>query len=415
MITKNLIFRIIVIVSVASMLFADDWPQWRGKNRDGKSSETNLLAEWPDGGPALIWSYEGLGAGYSSMTISDGVIFTTGEIDEQEAVYALDLDGKLLWKTAYGPRWEDSFEAMRSTPTIDGDYIYVVSGMGKVVCMDRKKGKIIWSADPVEKFSAEYHRWGIAESPLIVDDKIICTPGGEDATLVALDKLTGKLIWQASGLSDEANYCSPILIERGGKKIIATMVSEHFIGIDSKDGNVLWKDSFDDYQDDPKDINPVSPLYYNGSIYTTSGYDDGGALYDLSEDGLSITRRWIDKTLDVHHGGVVLVNGYLYGSNWISNSKGNWVCLEWTTGKVMYDEEWMNKGSIIYADGMLYCYTEKKGEVGLVKANPKKFDLISHFKLPLGSGQRWAHPAISDGRLYIRRGEALMVYDIKAK
>ena len=212
-----------------------------------------------------------------------------------------------------------------------------------------------------------------------------------------------------------ANYCSPILVERGGFKIIVTMLGEHFVGIDASNGKTLWKDAFEDYQDDPDDINPVSPVYFNGSIYTTSGYDDGGALYDLSEDGLSITRRWTDETLDVHIGGVVLVDGYIYGANWENNSKGNWVCLEWETGKVMYEKKWINKGSIISADGMLYCYTEKKGEVGLVKANPKRFELISSFKLPLGDGQRWAHPAISDGRLYMRRGEALMVYDIKAK
>ena len=407
------LFKFAIYLAVSAMVFADDWPQWRGMNRDGISHETNLLKKWPEEGPKLIWSYEGLGAGYSSVAVSKNVIFTTGEIDANEAVFALDLNGKLLWKTTYGPRWKDSYQAMRSTPTVDGDNIYVVSGMGKVVCLERKTGNIVWSANPVEQFSAEYHKWGIADSPLIIDDMIICTPGGENASLVAYHKLTGKLIWQSHGLSDVASFCSPILVARGGKKIIVTMLSETFVGIDASNGKILWKDTFEDYQDDPKDINPVSPVYHNGSIYTTSGYDDGGALYDLSEDGLSISRRWTDETLDTHIGGVVLVDGYIYGANWLSNSKGNWVCLEWKTGKVMYEEKWMNKGSIIFADGMLYCYTEKKGEVGLVRPTPDKFSLVSHFKIPLGSGQRWAHPAISDGRLYIRRGEALMVFDIK--
>ncbi len=409
----KLLFKFAIYLAVSSVVFADDWPQWRGMNRDGISRETNLLKEWPEEGPKLIWSFEGLGAGYSSVAVSKSVIFTTGEIDANEAVFALDINGNLLWKTTYGPRWKDSYQAMRSTPTIDGDNIYVVSGMGKVVCLERKTGNIVWSANPVEQFSAEYHRWGIADSPLIIDDMVICSPGGENASVVAYHKLTGKLIWQSHGLSDVASFCSPILVERGGKKIIVTTLSETFVGIDASNGRTLWKDTFNDYQDDPKDINPVSPVYYNGSIYTTSGYDDGGALYDLSEDGLSISRRWADETLDVHIGGVVLVDGYIYGANWLSNSKGNWVCLEWKTGKVMYEEKWMNKGSIIFADGLLYCYTEKKGEVGLVRPTPDKFSLVSHFKIPLGSGQRWAHPAISDGRLYIRRGEALMVFDIK--
>jgi len=411
--SKKLIVKLIICFFITTLVFADNWPQWRGANRDGISSEKNLLKEWPEDGPKLIWAYEDLGAGFSSVAVSKGVIFTTGEVDEKEAVFALDIDGKLLWKTVYGPRWEDSFQAMRSTPTVDSNYIYVVSGTGKLVCLERTTGKIVWSVNAVEDFSAEYHRWGIAESPLVVDDKVICTPGAEEASLVAYDKLTGKLLWQTKELSDEANYCSPILVERAGKKIIATMLSEHFVGIDASTGKTLWQDAFEDYFDDPKDINPVSPLYHNGSFYTTSGYDDGGALYDLSDDGLSITRRWTDKTLDIHIGGAVLVDGYIYGANWINNSKGNWVCLEWETGKVMYEKKWINKGSVISAEGMLYCFTEKKGEVGLVKASPKKFTLVSHFKLPLGSGQRWAHPAISDGRLYLRRGEALMVYDIK--
>lgn len=412
----NFWFTMVVICFlVTGVVKSDDWPQWRGINRDGISKEKNLLKKWPADGPELIWSYTGLGDGYSSIAISDGFIYLTGEVEEKEALFALDINGKVVWKTVYGSKWKDSYPAMRSTPTVEKDDLFVISGMGEVVDIDRKSGSIKWSVNMIERFEADYSSWGIAESPLIVDNKIICTPGGDDASLVALDKKNGKVIWQTKGLSDKANYCSPILIERGGKKIIATMLAESFVGIDAENGKVLWQDEFSDYQNDTKDINPVSPVYHDGAVYTTSGYDDGGALYTISPDGLRIERKWTDTTLDVHIGGVVLVNGYLYGSNWENNTNGSWICLDWNTGKVMYEKKWINKGAIIAADGMLYCYIEKKGLVGLVEATAKEFKLISEFKLPLGSGQHWAHPAISDGRLYLRHGEALMVYNIKAK
>jgi outer membrane protein assembly factor BamB len=266
--------------------------------------------------------------------------------------------------------------------------------------------------EAVQKFNGEYPSWGIAESPLIVDDKVIATPGGKDASLVALNKMTGETIWKTTGLSELGSYCSPILVAWGGKKIIVTQLDKSFVGIDASNGKVLWTDPFASYQNDPKGINPVTPLYYDGKIYVTSGYDDGGALYELSADGTKISRKWIDKTLDTHHGGVVLIDGYLYGSNWLSNRKGNWVCLDWNGGKVMYEQEWHNKGPIIFADGMLYCYDEKDGNFALVNLNPQKFEVVSSFKVSFGSGPHWAHPVIADKRLYIRHGDALMVYDI---
>jgi len=396
-------------------LAADDWPQWRGPERNGQSKEVNLLKSWPGGGPKLIWSKEGLGDGFSSVSVSNGRLYITGVVDEQEMLTAMDLNGTIQWQTIYGSFWEDSYPDARSTPTVDGEQIFVISGMGKLVCFDKTSGNIKWSVDTVEEYDGDYHRWGIAESPLIIDDMIISTPGGDDASVVAFNKNTGKLIWRTSSLSEQANYCSPILINRGDKKIIATQLTNYFVGINAADGSVLWQDDYEEYQDDPKDININTPLYHDGFIYITSGYNDGGAMYELSEDGTKITRKWVDQTLDVHVGGVVKVGDYIYGANWENNRMGNWVCLDWNTGKVMWEEEWNNKGSIITAEGMLYCYDEKKGNVALVKANPQKFDIVSSFKIPLGKGPHWAHPSISDGRLYMRHGEALMVYDIKSK
>ena len=406
---------IIILLLLVASLCAADWSQFRGPNRTGVSTEIGLLKSWPKDGPKMLWSCEGLGAGWGSAAVVKDVVYIVGEIDKKETLFALDSNGKLLWKTTYGDRWKRSFPDARTTPTIVGADIFVNSGGGTVVCFDRSSGAIKWRVDTMKKFDGKYHSWGIAESPLVVDNKIIATPGGKKASVVALDKETGKTVWAAKELTEKANYCSPILIKRGGKQIIATMLADHFVGIDAADGTVLWQDAFADYFPDAKDINPNSPVYFDGKIYTTSGYDDGGALYDLSADGLSIKRVWVDSTLDVHHGGVVLVDGVIYGSNWKGNRNGDWVALDWKSGKVLYEHHWSNKGAIITADGLLYVYTEKDGKVGLVKPNPQKFDLISSFEVTMGDGEHWAHPSISNGRLYIHHGDALMVYDIKAK
>ncbi|KKM03073.1 hypothetical protein LCGC14_1778060, partial [marine sediment metagenome] len=261
-----------------------------------------------------------------------------------------------------------------------------------------------------------YGRYGIAESPLIVEDLVICTPGGDTAMMVALDKKTGQTVWKTKSIGEGSSYCSPILVKRGNRNLIITMTDHSIIGVDAANGEILWQYDCKLYQVKPRAINPNTPIYKDGYIYVTSGYDKGGAKLKLSEDGSTVLRQeWKDSTLDCHHGGVVLVDGYIYGTNWRGNPAGNWVCLDWATGNVMYETEWIGKGSITYADGMLYCYEEKQGTVGLVKATPEKFELISSFKVPKGTGEHWAHPVICDGRMYIRHGDALMAYDIRTK
>ncbi|KPK77363.1 MAG: hypothetical protein AMJ79_03515 [Phycisphaerae bacterium SM23_30] len=407
----------VLVLWAATMSGADDWPQFRGPNRDGKSAETGLLKEWPMGGPELLWSVqEDLGQGYSSLAIADGMVYTAGRFGKEGVVFAFDLDGELKWKQNYGPEWTGDHPGTRTTPTIEEDRLYLISGMGAVHCYESKTGKKIWTTDAVKELQGQMASWGWAESPLIIDDKVICTPGGRLGTMAGLDKMTGEVVWSTKGLSELGSYCSPICAERNGKKIIVTQTAVSVIGVDAATGKVLWQDKFTDYQGRrPQDINPVSPLYHDGGIFVTSGYNDGGAMLVLSADGNAITRKWTNQTLDNHHGNVVLVDGYIYGSNWLSNTRGNWVCLDWRTGKVMYEYSWnRNKGAIIYADGMLYCYNENTGELALVKADPKEFKIISSFNIPRSSEKIWwAHPAIADGRLYVRQEKDLFCYDIK--
>jgi outer membrane protein assembly factor BamB len=230
--------------------------------------------------------------------------------------------------------------------------------------------------------------------------------------MIAINKKSGKSIWKSESLKDAPSYTSPIIVERGGKKIVVNVTSNYVFGVMANNGKILWKFDFGSYAEE-RNNNINTPLYYEGNIFVTSGYNHKSVMLKLSDDATAVSLAWVDEVLDVHHGGVVKVGDHIYGSNWKHNTMGNWVCLDWKTGKVMYEKEWINKGSIFYADGMLYCYEEKSGNIALVKASPKDFEVVSSFKIPYGSGPHWSHPVIKDGVLYVRHGEALMAYSIK--
>ncbi len=406
----------IFTLTCALTVQAADWPQWQGPERNNISEETGLLKEWPEGGPKLLLSVTGIGKGFSSLSIANGVIYVTSTEDSKEALSAFDLNGNLKWKQIYGNAYTDSNPDARTTPTVVDDSIYVISGKGQVVCFDTS-GNIKWSIEAFDKFEGRHGAWGIAESPLVVDDKVIYTPCGGKTTVVALDKNTGQTVWASESLNDPSGYVSPIVVERGGKKLIVTVTGNYIIGVNAENGHILWQIKYTEIPP-PKsgnDINIVTPLYHEGRIFVTSGYNHTGVMLDLSEDGENASVAWWNQDLDTHHGGVVLVNGHIYGSNWLNNQNGNWVCLDWNSGKTMYEKEWNNKGSIISAEGMLYCYEEKNGNLALVKATPEDFAIVSSFRITQGKGPHWAHPVISDGKLYMRHGDVLMVYDISEK
>ncbi len=397
-----------------------DWPQWRGPQRNGKSPETGLLKTWPEQGPKILWSIDGLGRGHSSPSVKDNIVYATGMIDRTDYLQAIDPKGKAMWKVPIGRGWFEAEKGVRSTPTVEGDRIYAISGMGEISCIDARKGEAVWSIPAFEKFRGEYGQWGIAESLLLVGDKVIYTPAGKETTMVALDKNSGETRWKSESLADYTGYVSPILIRWGGKEVIANVTANYIFGVDSRDGKILWKYRYSDldtptWHPDAPIINIPTPLFHDGNLYVTSGYDHVGVMFRLSEDASAIEFVWKDATLDCHHGGVVLVSGYIYGSNWIDNARGNWVCIEWKTGKTRYEKKWQTKGSIIFADGMLYCYEERRGIMALVKPDPADFKIVSQFRVEAGEGPHWAHPAISNGILYIRHGDTLTAYDISTR
>lgn len=396
-----------IVLAGVCAVGAADWPQFRGPARDGTSPETGLMKQWPQGGPAELWSCEGLGWGYSSPAVAGGVAYTCGMIQDQGYLFAIDSRGKVKYRVNYGSEWDKAGNSpgTRTTPTIDGDRLYIMSGRGRIACHNAASGDRIWAVDTPEKFGGKNIRWGIAESILVDGDRVICTPGGKDAAVVALNKMTGETVWTSKGLSQLSAYCSPILVERGSSRLVVTLVEKALAGIDANTGRVCWVVP----HEVSYDIQAVSPLYADGMIFVTNGYRHGCQGFALSPDGMSAEQKWLQKALDVHHGGVVLVDGRVHGAS----SRGDWVCVDLATGRVAFTGKLVGKGSVIYADGMLYGYGES-GKVGLIKIKPDGYELVSSFPVKKGSNEHWAHPAISDGRLYIRHGDTLLCYNIKA-
>jgi len=387
---------------------APSWPQWGGPNRDGTSGETGLLTKWPAGGPKMLWSADGIGRGWAAPSIAGGTIYVTGLVDGNEVLNALDLDGKAKWKVACGAAWTRSRPGARGQATIADGRAYLITSMVQAWCLDAASGRKIWSADVFGDFKGVRRTYGMAESPLLVDDKMIVTPGGPQATIVALDRRSGKPLWTTKELSQPSTYCSPILVERGGLKIVVTMIKEGLVGVNAADGKVLWTAQHRNKYDN----HPVSPMYRDGQIAIVSGYGAGVKMFQLARDGRSITKLWQQSKPDTCHGGLAWTGGYIYGSGFFpSGGGGRWVCLDAETGKVVYEQPWVRMGSVIVAEGNLYCYGED-GVVALVPARPDATDPVGTFRIALGKDEHWAHPVVCGRRLYIRHGGVLMAFDI---
>ncbi|TAL61661.1 MAG: alcohol dehydrogenase [Bacteroidetes bacterium] len=416
---KTITLSIILLTLLSGFIEAQNINEWRLENRTGVSAETGLMKSWPATGPTLLWSNLDLAKGFSSPSFGTNTIYITGNngsIGAEDILFALNMNGKILWQTEMGRAWTGSNPESRATPTVEGNRVYTCSGFGDLACIDGTTGKIIWSYKASELNKGTYGTWGIAESLLIGGEKLYYSPGGPETMTIALNKTTGNLIWKSATLNDKPGYVSPILINYAGKKMVVNVSLGHVFGVDASSGEILWKVAHVARAGGRDLIKCVTPLFKDGRVYVTGGYDTGGMMVEIAKDGKSANVAWTDDVLDVHHGGVVLVNGNIYGSNWLNNGDGNWCCIDWKTGKKMWEEHWNCKGSIISAEGMLYIFEEKNGNIALLKANPEKFDLISSFKVTQGnSGPFWAHPVIHNGVLYIRHTNALMAYDIKAK
>ena len=417
---------IVLLAAATTVATAQVTPYgWRGPEHNGYYPDKGLLNEWPEAGPALVFETEDAGKGYSSPLVVGDRVYITGlnEDGTREVFQCYTLDGKKQYTVEYGNPWKQSYPETRTTPAIMDGKAYVISGMAEIVCIDIKDGKILWTVDGGTKYERQTGMWGTSECPLVFDDKIIYTPCGQQTTMVALNRNTGEEIWKTRAIGEKSGYVSPIMIEYKGKRQIIGSTNQTVVGVNPDNGDIEW--TFDDWG--PRhtgggggrfrdNIAPNSALYKDGKIFFCHGYDINGFQLKLADDLKSVTLTWRTETLDTHHGGYVLVNGKIFGSNWINNNDGAWCCIDWETGKTDYETKWTGgagKGSIIAADNKLYIYDERRGFVGLVNSTPEKFDVVSKFRVAKGSGPYWSHMHINNGILYLRHGEYFAAYKIK--
>ncbi len=393
----------------AVMPAGTDWPQWRGPERNGVSTETGLLKQWPAGGPATVWSKTGLGSGYGTVAIKGDRIYVQGAQGSQSVVFALNLaDGEVVWTRPLGKSLnQERGGGPRGTPTVDGDRVFALSEAGDLACLQAKDGSVVWARNILADFGGSNIEWLISESPLVDGGRVYVTPGGSKGGVVALDQATGKTVWAATGLTDPAGYSSCIAADVQGVRTIMTLTSRSGVGLRASDGKVMWR-----YTKVANDTaNVTTPVFSKDKVFYTSAYNTGAALLSLAAAGgeVKASEVYFSREMMNHHGGVVLVNGYLYGF-----SNAILMCTEFETGKVMWRDRSVGKGSLTYADGQLYLLGEGN-VVGLAEASPAGYAEKGRFRIADQGWPSWAHPVVSNGKLYIRNQGVLASYDIKAR
>lgn len=391
-----------------------EWPQWRGAARTGLSNEKGLLKSWGAEGPRLAWKIANVGEGYSTPSISGGRIFGMGYINENEVVWAVEEStGKLLWTTppiAPANRKIGYAEGSRCTPTVDGNKLYALGVSGDLVCLDVTSGKELWRKNLVSDFGGSVPNWGYCESPLIDGDKVIVTPGGKDATMVALGKLNGQVLWKAQvPEGDAAAYSSAIAADVDGQRQYIQYVTGGAIGVAAKDGKFLWR-----YNHPANGIVIATPIYHDHTVFASTAYGKGGGLVRLTtnpDKTVTATEVYFDQQMQNHHGGVLLLGDYIYYAE--GHNVARMVCREYKTGKLMWEDTQKRKCSLTYAGGNLYARSER-GTMILLEANPKALVEKGSFEQPDRSGKAaWAHPVVANGKLYLRDMNVLLCYDIK--
>ena len=386
-----------------------DWPQWRGPQRSGISNETGLMKQWPTSGPPLVWSTSNLGSGYGSISVAGDRVFVQGLKGRESSVSSLNrADGKLVWSRALGPTdSEDRGPGPRSTPTVDGDRLYVLTEHGDLACLRVQDGSTIWQRNILKDFGARNIPWLISESPLIDGNNVIVTPGGRNAGVAALDKVSGKTVWTSKELSDEAGYASVVAGDVQGVRTLMTLTSAAGVGVRASDGKLMWR--YPRVANGTANI--ATPVFHDNKVFYTSNYGVGGALLGLTAQAGSVqsSEIYFTRVMQNHHGGIVLVNGFLYGFN-----NSILTALEFATGKLMWRHRSVGKGSLIYADGHLVILSEDN-VVGLAEATPSAYKEKGRFAIADQGWPSWAHPVVVGGRLFIRNQGTLASYDVHAR
>ncbi|MEX0938010.1 MAG: PQQ-binding-like beta-propeller repeat protein [Pirellulales bacterium] len=415
--TRTLLLLVISLQVLSLRGDAADWPQWRGPERNGISQETGLLAQWPEAGPALLWEQSDLGEGYSTpAVVGDRMYLLSNEGIENEFVQARNAKGgELIWKVRIGkvgePDQRPPYPGARSTPTVDGDVLYVLGSDGELVCMNTSDGEIRWQKNVRQEFGGQPGEWAYSESPLVDGDKLICTPGGSTATVVALNKETGEPIWKSAVPGDqEAGYASVIVVELAGTKQYVQFLSKAVVGVAAEDGKFLWQ-----YEKtaDGSAANIPTPVARDSYVYTAAGRTGGGLVKVERQQGeIAAEEVYFSPRLPNSIGGAVQLGDYMYGTG----GQGL-MCVEFTTGEVKWQDRSIGAASVCFAEGLLYLHGEN-GEVALVEATPEAYRERGRFapadQPDRGQSQAWTYPVIANGRLYIRDMNKLWCYDIGA-
>jgi len=381
-----------------------DWPQWRGPNRDGISKETGLLKQWPEQGPPLVWKATGAGGGYSSMSVANGRLYTMGLRGDREFVIAFDIaTGKEVWATPHGKAYRDSRgDGPRGTPTFEAGRLYSLGGNGDLSSIDAKTGKIIWSMNVLQKFGGENIGWGISESPLVIGEKLIVNAGGPGASVVALNKKDGTLIWKSQ--NDKAGYSSGMPVQIGDTTQVVFFTHERVVGLDLKDGKLLW-----DYPRVANNVaNVATPVIRGNRVFLSSDYGTGAGMLEIKADGKA-QEVYFTKDMRNHHSSSILIGDHLYGF-----SSSVLTAMRFDTGEVAWRDRSVGKGSLVYADGHLYALSEN-GVVGLIEATPTGYVEKGRFRIQQDSLPTWTHPIVVGGRLYLRDQDTIYAYDVREK
>jgi outer membrane protein assembly factor BamB len=384
------------------------WPEFHGPNRDNISPDRGLLKKWPADGPKLLWKHTACGQGYSGVAVAKGMIFSAGDFDDDEMLFALSMDGKPLWKTRAGKAWTGSSPGSRATPTYRDGVLYHMTPTATVGAFDAATGKPLWSVDLLAKYDAQWATWALAENLVLDGDRLFCLPGGTKGAAVALDKRTGKTLWVNTTIKDGAAYCSPLVAEYKGVRQFITMTQRAAVGIDVKTGQLLWSHPHGRYGQ-----NSTRPVYHDGHVFVACGHSAGGTLLKLNDDSRGVTQVWHKKELDNCHGGMILRDGLMYGCGCRLGGKG-FFCVDFLKGDIKQVDRELGKVSLAFADGAIYAINDK-GQVSLIPISPAGFKIASQFRLPRQAGEDLplCHPVICGGRLYLRHNQVLYVFDVK--
>ncbi|MDA2938522.1 PQQ-like beta-propeller repeat protein [Acidobacteria bacterium AH-259-A15] len=403
-----LLIALVLTGAAVGGMAAPDWPQWRGPDRTGVSQEKGLLQEWPPGGPPVVWSITGLGKGYGTVAIQRDHIFVQGTKGKDSVVFCLNrADGKILWSSALGTNLEQSRGGgPRGTPTVDGERVYILTENGDLACLQTRDSSVVWYRNILRDFKGRNPNWLVSESPLIAGNHVIVTPGGPNASVVALDKMSGKTVWTSKELSDRAAYSSCLVADVQGVRTVLAFTASAGVGLRATDGKLMW--SYRPVAN--RTANVTTPIFHKDKVFFTSAYGTGCALLALKAQGNEVKAEeiYFSRDMQNHHGGVVLVDGYVYGfSNRILT------CMDFETGKRVWRARSVGKGSLTCADGRLYLLSENN-VVGLAEATPEGYREKGRFVIQDEGWPSWAHPVVSGGKLYIRNQGRLTSYNIKA-